>query len=29
MMNTDLRYLYKLTEEALQNKRNIEKKMKK
>ena len=28
-MNTDLRYLYKLTEEALQNIRNIEKKMKK
>ena len=26
MMNTDLRYLYKLTEEALQNIRNIEKK---
>ena len=28
-MNADLRYLYKLTEEALQDVKNIEKKMKK
>jgi len=29
MMNADLRYLYKLTEEALQDIKNIEKKRKK